>query len=80
MHEAKVGHLGIFTGGRLLSNLCYADDTALCTNNHHEADELINPVNDADARRLLKLYVKKTKLLVINDNENPTTVGKRRAY
>ena len=42
MHEAEVRHLGVFVGGRLLSNLCHADDTALCANNHHDADEIIN--------------------------------------
>ena len=40
MHEAEVGHLGV-------TNLYYEDDTALCTNNHCETDELINQVNDA---------------------------------
>ena len=71
MHKAEVRNLGVSVGGRLLSNLCYADDTALCANNHHEADELINRVNDAGTRRLCKLNVKKTKLLVINDSEDP---------
>ena len=71
MHEAEAGHLGVSAGGRLLSNLCYADDTALCANIHYEADELINQVNDAGTRRLLKLNVKKTKLLGINDSEDP---------
>ena len=71
--EAEVGHLGVSVGGRLLSYLCYADDTALCANNHHEADELISQVNDAGTRRLLKLNVKKkTKLFVINESEKPT--------
>ena len=42
MHEAEIRHLGVSVGGRLLSNLCYADDTVLCTSNHHEADKLIN--------------------------------------
>ena len=66
MHEAEVRYLGVSVGGRLLSNLHYADDTALCASNHHEADELINQVNDAGTWRLLKLNVKKTKLFVIN--------------
>ena len=71
MHEAEVKHLGVSVGGRLLPNLYYADDTALCANNHCEADELISQVNGAGARRLLKLNVRKTKLLVINDSEDP---------
>ena len=72
MHEAEVRHLGISVGGRLLSNLHYADYTALCANNHYEADEPINQVDDADTRRLLKLNVKKTNLFVINESEDPT--------
>ena len=71
MHEAKVRHPGVSVRGRLLSNLCYADDTTLCANKYHKADELINHINDAGARRLLKLNLKKTKLLVINDKEDP---------
>ena len=71
MHEAEVRHLGVSVGGRLLSNLYYADGTTLCANNHHEAGELINQVNDAGTRRLFKLNVKKTKLFVINDSDPP---------
>ena len=71
VHEAEVRHLGVSVGGRLLSNLCYADDTALCANNHHDTDELINQVNDACTRRLLKLNMKKARLLVINDSGDP---------
>ena len=56
--ESEVRHLGVSFGERLLSNLHYADDTALCANNHHEADELINRLDDAGTRRLLKLNVK----------------------
>ena len=50
MHEAEVGHLGVSVGGRLLPNLCYADDTGLYANHHDEADELINRDNDAGVR------------------------------
>ena len=67
MHETEVRHPEY-----LLSNVCYADDTALCAINHHGTDELINRVNDAGTRRLCKLNVKKTTLFVINDSEDPT--------
>ena len=73
MCEAEVRHLRVSIGGRLLSNLCYTDDTGLCANNYHEADELINQVNGAGARRLLKLNVKK-QLLVTNDKDLPLWV------
>ena len=42
INDVEFRHLGVSVGGRLLSNLCCADDTALCASNHHEADELIN--------------------------------------
>ena len=71
MHEAEIGHLGVSVRERLLSNLCNADDTALCAKNYHKTDELINWVNDAGTRRLLKLNVKKTYLFFINDSEDP---------
>ena len=71
MSEAELRPLGVSGGGRLLSDLHHANDTTLCINNHYEVDEPINYVNDAGARRLFKLNVKKTKLLVINDDEDP---------
>lgn len=71
MREAEVEHLGIPVGGRRLSNLRYADDTALCATTHEDADELINKVNEAGIKRLLKLNVKKTKLMVINGHGEP---------
>ena len=57
--------MGIKIGGKLVSNLRYADDTALCANSQEEAERLIGKVNIIGKSRLLKLNVKKTKLLKI---------------
>ena len=57
--------MGIKIGGKLVSNLRYADDTALCANSQEEAERLIGKVNIIGKSRLLKLNVKKTNLLKI---------------
>ena len=57
--------MGIKIGGKLVSNLIYADDTALCANSQEEAERLIGKVNTIGKARLLKLNVKKTNLLKI---------------
>ena len=37
--------MGIKIGGKLVSNLRYADDTALCANSLEEAEKLIGKIN-----------------------------------
>ena len=63
--EAGIKEMGIKIGGKLVSNLRYADDTALCANLQEEAERLIRIVNNIGKAKLLKLNVKKTKLLKI---------------
>ena len=65
IREAGIEEMGIKIGGKLVSNLRYADDTALCANSQEEAERLIGKVNIIGKSRLLKLNVKKTKLLKI---------------
>ena len=36
--EAEIAEMGIKIGGKLVSNLTYADDTALCANSQEEVD------------------------------------------
>ena len=55
MRESNVNEYGIKVGGRNISNLRYADDTALCTNNHEEATRFINELNKAGEEKSLKL-------------------------
>ena len=65
IQEAEIGEMGIKIGGKLVSNLRYADDTALCADSQEEAERLIGKVNNIGKARLLKFSVKKTKLLKI---------------
>ena len=65
IREAGIEEIGIKIGGKLVSNLRYSDDTALCANSQEEAERLIGKVNIIGKSRLLKLNVKKTKLLKI---------------
>ena len=66
MRDAEIGHLGVDIGGQKLSNLQYADDTALLANSERDIDELVERVNEAGKTKLLNLNVKKTKLMRID--------------
>ena len=68
MREANIEHFGIKFGGRKISNLRYADDTALFAEHHQEATELINDLNLAGKSKGLKLNAKKTKYLYLGTN------------
>ena len=57
--------MGIKIGGKLDSNLRYADDTALCANSQEDTERLIGKVNTIGKAKLLKLNVKKANLLKI---------------
>ena len=67
IREADIDEMGINIGGKLVSNLRYSDDTALCANSQEEAERLIGKVNTIGKARLLQLNVKKTKLLKIRE-------------
>ena len=67
MRESMVNEYGIKVGGRTISNLRYADDTALCTNNHEEATLFINELNKAGEEKSLKSNAKKTKYIHIGE-------------
>ena len=64
MREADITESGAVIGGRSISNLRYADDTALCGKSLREIN---NIVNDAGRIRLLKLNARKTKLMLVGD-------------
>ena len=74
MQEAEIEKMGVRIGGKLISNLRYADDTALCAHSQEEAEQLLSKVNDAGRDRLLKLNVKKTKLLKVGNTTPNATV------
>ena len=54
MREAEITESGAVIGGRLISNLRYADDTALCGKSPQEISNIVHKVNDAGRIRLLK--------------------------
>ena len=67
MREAEITETGAVIGGRSISNLRYADDTALCGKSPQEINNIVHKVNDAGRKRLLKLNARKTKLMVVGD-------------
>ena len=74
MRDADTDQQGIKVGGRKISNLRYADDTALCAEGHQEASRLINEINDVGEVKSLKLNVKKTKTLYIGNDYQPIVI------
>ena len=72
LREADIGHLGVDVGGRKLSNLRYASDTALLASTANDIDELVEKVNDSGKEKLVNFNVKKTKLLRIDKRNEHT--------
>ncbi|RUS69941.1 hypothetical protein EGW08_022297 [Elysia chlorotica] len=71
MREADIDGMGISIGGRNLTNLRYADDTALIADNVTSMKRILNRVDIAGRKASLKLNAKKTKVRHINDTNNP---------
>ena len=65
MRDARVDDFGIKIGGRLVSNLRYADDTALCADSHEDICMLLNNINEEGKTKNMKLNAKKTKVMYI---------------
>ena len=65
MRDARVDEYGIKIGGRLVSNLRYADDTALCADSHEDICMLLNNINEEGKTKNMKLNAKKTKVMHI---------------
>ena len=70
MWEAHIDDMGINIGGRNLTNLCYADDTALISDNVTSMKRILNRVDIAGRNASLKLSAKKTKVMHVNDTNN----------
>ena len=64
--------MGIKIGGRNLTNLRYADDTALLVDNITSMKRILYRVDAAGQAAGLKLNAKKTKVLYTNANKNQT--------
>ena len=65
---------GVTIGGESVSNLRYADDTTLLANTKEELQQLIERVRVASEEAGLFLNVKKTKVMVIGEDQNPGIV------
>ena len=65
MRNANVDDFGIKIGGRLISNLRYADDTALCADSHEDICILLNNINEEGKIMNMKLNAKKTKVMYV---------------
>ena len=67
MREAEITESGAVIGGRSISNLRYADDTARCGKSPQDINNIVHKVIDARRKRLLKLKARKNKLMVVGD-------------
>ena len=68
MREAEIDDMGITIGGRNLTNLRYADDTALIADNITSMKQILNRVDIAGKNASLKLNAKKTKVMHVNNS------------
>ena len=57
---------GVSVGGKRLSNLRYADDTALMAESETELQRIVDRVNEVGKEFGMKINVKKTKTMVVN--------------
>ena len=67
MRNADIEDMGIKCGGRNITNLRYADDTALLADNITSMRRILHRVDTAGTRAGLKLNAKKTKVMHIGD-------------
>ena len=65
MRDSNTHEYGINIGGRKVSNLRYADDTALCADNYEDICTLLNNINEEGKKKNMKLNAKKTKVMHI---------------
>lgn len=55
--------------GRNVSNLRYADETALCADNHNDICQLLNNINEEGKVKNKKLNAKKTKVMHVGKGQ-----------
>ena len=78
MRDAEASIFGITVGGTAISNLRYADDTALIENSKEALEHLTKNVNEVEKQLNLKLNVKKTKLMVDGSLKKQTNKQKKK--
>jgi len=75
MRLALNGYDGGFRiGGRLVTNLRYADDIVLIASTCEELQKLVSRVDNATVSVGMRLDVKKTETMGVSDDESPITV------
>lgn len=67
MRNADIEDMGVSVGGRNITNLRYADDTALMADNITSMKRILHRVDTAGRKAGLKLNAKKTKVMHIGD-------------
>lgn len=72
MRESDIDDMGVKIGGRNITNLRYADDTALLADNITSMRRILNRVDSSGSKYGLKLNAKKTKIMHIGP-ERPNT-------
>ena len=75
MREADLEDEGIKISGDRISNLRYADDTALLMDNYDSMCNVLNKVNVAGQKASLKLNAKKTKVIHVNRKTTPDPIS-----
>ena len=66
---------GVTIGGTQINNLRYADDTVLLADSEENLQNMMNKVNEVGKFYNMKMNAKKTKALIISENENKPTVN-----
>ena len=62
---------GLETGGKIINNLRYADDTALIAENQKDLQNLLNVVKNESRKKGLDLNSKKTGVMFISKKTTP---------
>ena len=75
MRNADIEDMGIKCGGRNITNLRYADDTALIASNENDLQILLNTVVAESKKMGLTMNEKKTVTMVASRKVNGPTCG-----
>ncbi|GFR65589.1 endonuclease-reverse transcriptase [Elysia marginata] len=74
MRQADINDMGINIGGKDITNLRYADDTALLSDNLTSMKRILHRVNNAGQQAGLLLNAKKTKVMHIPASKETSNV------
>ncbi|XP_077290409.1 uncharacterized protein LOC143914177 [Arctopsyche grandis] len=71
-HDALQEAEGIKMGGETITNIRYADDTALVTENLADLQRSLDRVHQESNRRGLRINLKKTKFMIVDRMQTDT--------